>query len=171
MIYSIGIAIISATISQNIFSIVINRLCRMKFLIYLNSLKQRKYIHVLKTSVHRFSLCRPLGRMLLSFLNKDPISAVQQSGNVNHDFSSTSSNTNSSALSTDSNIVDNSPVRHCILPVVNKMETRVTSIESMCQRTLTTKEKEQLNDIQQLFRIDATYSPMLTIDHVKLLSN
>jgi hypothetical protein len=40
----------------------------------------------------------------------------------------------------------------------------------MCNRKLTSNEKEQLNDINQLFLPNATYSPMLNREHLTLLS-
>lgn len=112
---------------------------------------------------------RPLGRMLLSFLNKDPISAAQQSGNTNNNFAESGMHMVSSTANSQTKL-DQIPARHCILPVLNKMQPRVTLIEQMSSRTLTAKEKELLADIHQLFRPDATYSPMLTADHLKLLS-
>ena len=112
---------------------------------------------------------RPLGRMLLSFLNKDPISAAQQSGNTNNNFTESSMHMIPSTANSQSKL-DQIPARQSILPALNKMQPRVTLIEQMSKRTMTAKEKELLADIHQLFRPDASYSPMLTADHVKLLS-
>lgn len=106
--------------------------------------------------------------MLLSFLNKDPISAAQQTGNSNNFADSPMHIIQSDTAS--STKFDNIPTRHCILPVLDKMKPRVNLIVQMCNRTLTPEEKEQLNDIEQLFRPDATYSPMLTRQHITLLS-
>ncbi|CAF0958555.1 unnamed protein product [Rotaria sordida] len=115
----------------------------------------------------RFVKTTPLGRMLLSFLNKDPISAAQQTGNNNNFADSSIHMVQSNA--TNNMKFDNIPVRHCILPVLDKMKPRVNLIESMCKRTLSSDEKEFLNDINQLFRPDATYSPMLTRQHLMFL--
>jgi hypothetical protein len=110
----------------------------------------------------------PLGRMLLSFLNKDPISAAQQTGNNNNFADSTmhivSSNTNINTK------FDHIPARKCILPELDKSKPRVNLIEKMCNRTLNSNEKEQLEDINVLFQPDASYSPMLTREHLILLS-
>jgi hypothetical protein len=106
--------------------------------------------------------------MLLSFLNKDPISVAQQTGTSNNFAGSSmhmiSSDTNSN------NKWDKIPSRKCILPIIDKIKPRVNIIEQMCNRPLTGDEKEQLNDINQLFRPDPMYSPMLTRDHLILLS-
>jgi len=103
--------------------------------------------------------------MLLSFLNKDPISAAQQTANTNNN------STDSSIHMISSNIkVDNIPARQCILPIIDKTKPRVNLIEQMCNRTLNSKEKEQLQDINVLFQPDATYSPMLTREHLMFLS-
>ncbi|CAF0900803.1 unnamed protein product [Rotaria sordida] len=115
----------------------------------------------------RFVKTTPLGRMLLSFLNKDPISAAQQTGNNNNFADSSIHMVQSNA--TNNMKFDNIPVRHCILPVLDKMKPRVNLIEPMCKRTLSSDEKELLNDINQLFRPDATYSPMLTRQHLMFL--
>ncbi|CAF3446102.1 unnamed protein product [Rotaria socialis] len=115
----------------------------------------------------RFVKTTPLGRMLLSFLNKDPISAAQQTGNNNNFVDSPMHIIQTETAS--STKFDNIPTRHCILPVMDKMKPRVNLIEQKCNRTLTPAEKEQLNDIHQLFRPDATYSPMLTREHLTLL--
>ncbi|CAF4357146.1 unnamed protein product, partial [Adineta steineri] len=65
--------------------------------------------------------------------------------------------------------LDKTPARKSILPVIDKLKLRVSVIEQKCNRTLNANEKEQLNDIDQLFRPDATYSPMLTREHLMLL--
>lgn len=106
--------------------------------------------------------------MLLSFLNKDPISAAQQTGLNNH-FAESSmhtipSNTNSNTK------LDKVPARQCILPQIDKTKARIDLIEQMCNRTLNSNEKEQLNDINQLFVPSASYSPMITREHLMLLS-
>lgn len=109
----------------------------------------------------------PLGRMLLSFLNKDPISMAQRSGTTNdntasnvsmHMINSTTSNNQTSA-------------RQNILPVMNKNEERIPLIERLSNRSLSQDEKELLNEIQVLFRSDATYSPILNKKHLTLLGN
>ncbi len=103
----------------------------------------------------------PLGRMLLSFLNKDPISAAQQSGSADspmHIIPSTNTK------------LDHVPVRQCILPKIDKTKPRVNLIEQMCNRKLNSNEKEQLEDIKVLLQPDASYSPMLTREHLTLLS-
>ncbi|CAF1064755.1 unnamed protein product [Rotaria sp. Silwood1] len=115
----------------------------------------------------RFVKTTPLGRMLLSFLNKDPISAAQQQGNNNNSADSPMHLIQSNT--TGNTKFDNIPVRHCILPVTDKIKPRVSLIEPMCNRTLSSNEKELLNDINQLFLPDATYSPMLTRQHLMLL--
>jgi hypothetical protein len=102
--------------------------------------------------------------MLLSFLNKDPISVAQQTANNNN-------STDSSMHLISSNIkFDNIPARKCILPVIDKIKPRVNLIEQMCNRTLNSNEKEQLKEINLLFQPDASYSPMLTSEHLILLS-
>ena len=57
--------------------------------------------------------------MLLSFLNKDPISASQQAGN-NNDFVDSSVHTVSSNIP-DGTEFNKIPIRSCILPVLNKL--------------------------------------------------
>ncbi len=98
--------------------------------------------------------------MLLSFLNKDPISAAQQSGN-NNTFAESSMHTMPSKTT---------PARSCILPIMTKTKPRVNLIEQMCNRQLNPKEKEQLEDISVLLQPNAAYSPMLTREHLTLLS-
>jgi hypothetical protein len=102
--------------------------------------------------------------MLLSFLNKDPISAAQQTGNNNH-FPDSSMH-----LIPSNTEFDHIPARQCILPVLDKIKPRINLIEQMCNRTLNSDEKEQLNDINVLFQPDASYSPMITQEHLVLLS-
>ena len=106
--------------------------------------------------------------MLLSFLNKDTISVAQQTGNNNNSAASSMHIIPSNA--TGNTKFDNIPVRHCILPVMDKTTPRVSLIEKMCKRTLSSSEKEQLNDINQLFQPYPTYSPFLTRQHLTLLS-
>jgi hypothetical protein len=102
--------------------------------------------------------------MLLSFLNKDPISAAQQTTNNNNSINMISSNTNNKTK------LNNIPARECILPVMDKIKPRINLIEQMCNRTLNSNEKELLNDINVLFEPNASYSPMLTREHLMLLS-
>ena len=107
--------------------------------------------------------------MLLSFMNKDPISVAQQTGNNNNNSTEStmhivSSNTN------DNTKLDKVPARQCILPIIDKIKPRINLIEQMCNRTLNTNEKELLNDINVLFQPNPSYSPMLTREHVILLS-
>lgn len=100
----------------------------------------------------------------MSFLNKDPISVAQQSGTTNNNAPE------SSMHMVESKVKDSIPARQCILPAINKMEKRIPRILTMSNRPLTTIEKERLDEIQQLFDPNASYSPMLNVDHVKLLS-
>ena len=106
--------------------------------------------------------------MLLSFLNKDPISAAQQTANNNNFV-----NSNIHMIPSQSNShtkLDHVPARKCIFPKIDKTIPRISLLEQMCNRTLTNQEKEQLQDINVLFQPDASYSPMLTREHVTLLS-
>ncbi|CAF3873748.1 unnamed protein product [Adineta steineri] len=116
----------------------------------------------------RFVKTTPLGRMLLSFMNKDPISAAQQQQGFNNNFAESSMHTMSSTANNNTKL-DKTPARKSILPVIDKLKLRASVIEQKCNRTLNANEKEQLNDIDQLFRPDATYSPMLTREHLMLL--
>jgi hypothetical protein len=100
--------------------------------------------------------------MLLSFLNKDPISEAQQTGNNNHFPDS-----NMHAIPSKTNTT---PARRCILPELDKTKPRINLIEQMCNRKLNSNEKEQLEDINVLFQPNASYSPMLTREHLTLLS-
>lgn len=105
--------------------------------------------------------------MLLSFLNKDPISAAQKTANNNF----VDSNIHMvPSQSTSHTKLDRVPARKCIFPQIDKSISRVSLLQQMCNRTLTNEEKEQLQDINVLFQPDATYSPMLTREHVTLLS-
>jgi hypothetical protein len=106
--------------------------------------------------------------MLLSFMNKDPISVAQQTGSSNN-FADSSMHMISSNATSNTKL-DTTPVRQCILPVMDKLKPRIDLIEQNCNRPLTANEKEQLNDINQLFKPNATYSPMLTREHLMLLS-
>jgi len=168
MIYSIGIVIISVMNLQNIFSIVQHLSFPKKFSNYHDSLKQRtKLTFSLNSFV--FLSFSPLGRMLLSFLNKDPISAAQQTGNSNMN----SPDSDMHIVSSNANVntkLENIPARKCILSTIDKTKLQVNSIEQMCNRTLSTKEKDLLKDISVLFDPNPSYSPMLTREHLILLS-
>ena len=106
--------------------------------------------------------------MLLSFLNKDPISIAQQTG-TNNTFADTSMHVMPSATNSNTKL-DKVPARHCILPTMDKLTSRVDLIEQKCNRTLTSNEKEQLKEIDQLLRPDGNSSPLLTRNHITLLS-
>ena len=105
--------------------------------------------------------------MLLSFLNKDPISAAQQSGN-NH-FADAPVHVLPSQTNANAKLA-HVPARQTILPKIDKTKPRVNLIEQMCNRTLNAKETERLEDIKVLTQPDASYSPMLTREHLTLLS-
>lgn len=116
----------------------------------------------------RFVKTTPLGRMLLSFLNKDPISVAQQTGNNNmnspdSDMHIVSSNTNANTK------LENIPARKCILPIIDKTKLQINTIEQIINRTLLTKEKDLLKDVYVLFEPNPSYSPMLTQEHLILL--
>ncbi|CAF1009481.1 unnamed protein product [Adineta ricciae] len=115
----------------------------------------------------RFVKTTPLGRMLLSFLNKDPISIAQQTG-TNNTFADTSVHVMPSATNSNTKL-DKVPARHCILPTMDKLTPRVDLIEQKCNRTLSVNEKEQLKEIDQLLRPDGNSSPLLTRSHIALL--
>ena len=66
--------------------------------------------------------------------------------------------------------LDHVPARQCILPKLDKTTGRIALLEQMCNRPLTAKEKELLQDVNILFQPNASYSPMLTREHVTLLS-
>lgn len=106
----------------------------------------------------------------MSFLNKDPISIAQQTGNHNTNSNDSSIHMVPTKIATNENKFDQIPARHYILPVMDKVKARVSLIESMCQKPLNQHEKELLNDIQQLFQPDAACSPLLNVEHIKLLS-
>ncbi|UJR31185.1 hypothetical protein I4U23_018692 [Adineta vaga] len=115
----------------------------------------------------RFVKTTPLGRMLLSFLNKDPISIAQQNG-TNNTFADSSMHIIPSTTNSNTKL-DHIPARHCILPTMDKLKPRVDLIEGKCNRSLTVNEKEQLKDIDHLLRPDGNSSPLLTRDHFMLL--
>lgn len=156
---------------QNFFLIVQHHLYLKKFLNCQDLLKQRMKLifiyHFLFPSLFVFS--RPLGRMLLSFLNKDPISAAQQTANMNNNFSNSSMHTIPEHTNSNTKL-NNIPARENIIPIMDKVKPRVDLIEQLCNRTLSTNEKELLNDINILFQPNPSYSPMLTREHVVLLS-
>ena len=106
--------------------------------------------------------------MFLSFMNKDPISMAQQTGN-NNNFADSPMHIIPSGTN-DSTKLAQVPARHCILPTIDKTKPRVNLIEQMCTRTLNSNEKEQLSDIDVLFQPNASYSPMITREHLTLLS-
>jgi hypothetical protein len=107
--------------------------------------------------------------MLLSFLNKDPISAAQQTSNSSNNFSDSSIH-NIPPHTNNNTKLNNIPARGDILRAPDKAKPRVDLIEQMCNRTLNSDEKEQLNDINVLFQPNSSYSPMLTREHIMLLS-
>ena len=106
--------------------------------------------------------------MLLSFLNKDPISAAQHSG-LNNNFPDSPMHTMPSDTNSNTHL-DKVPARQCILPLIDKIKSRITQIEQICNRTLTSNEKEQLNDINQLKTrvksIGITFSEMNAIQNI-----
>jgi hypothetical protein len=106
--------------------------------------------------------------MLLSFLNKDPISAAQQTGS-NNTFVNPSMHISQSGATSNTRL-DGVPARHCILPIMDKLQPRVNLIEQKCNRPLAVKEKERLNEIDQLLRPDGISSPLITREHLMLLS-
>lgn len=106
--------------------------------------------------------------MLLSFMNKDPISAAQQSGMNNSFVDSPVHNVQAAANSNTK--LDRVPARQCILPAIDKLQPRVNLIEQKCSRPLTANEKEQLKEIDQLLRPDGISSPLINAEHIKLLS-
>lgn len=171
MIFSIGIVIISVMNSRNFFSIAQHLSFPKKFLNYHDLLKQRiESLFSSLTLSMNVLLCSPLGRMLLSFLNKDPISVAQQTGNNNmnspdSDMHIVSSNTNANTK------LENIPARKCILPIIDKTKLQINTIEQIINRTLSTKEKDLLKDVYVLFEPNPSYSPMLTQEHLILLSN
>ncbi|CAF0844096.1 unnamed protein product [Didymodactylos carnosus] len=109
----------------------------------------------------------PLGRMLLSFLNNDPISVAQE--NATH---SSNNQTADNVHMVNSSVPSNAKrtVRKSILSKTDITVDKIDTIKRLCKRSFNKHEIELLDDIRETFLPTTNYSPMLTKEHISLMS-